>query len=548
METKSKIIIGSFIGSIVIVLLLLLVPGYTVLSDLINPDKPLPLNDKVLYSNENLTVTIKDDLGTELGNLTLTSHKTVDEIRHVGLGKQVLMWYEFDFEDLYLNGIGEITFIDMNTKEKIIRRYNLVYWGEIIEYQSICVKQGTRLEGCLERKEVQVIKEGWIEYNSKDIPKGIIIIGVEVEMKMDETIDVIWEIAGNKVEKHAVVSSGAITSYYVVGGNNYTVLKYLNDGSFNTTSDEDIEILIIAGGAGGGGENHAGGGGAGGFMYVNHSLTAGNYNIIIGLGGAGGTAGNQGLNGGNSTFDTLIAVGGGGGGALNTGTGYGTAGGSGGGGRGDGSHAGGAGVAGQGYAGGTGGVPAPYGGGGGGGAGETGDNAGGAGGDGGDGNTSTILNGTALWYGGGGGGSAYSGTPGNGGLGGGGLGGTNSVVPNDAVNNTGSGGGGSERASPSIGGDGGTGIVIIRYLPTAPTYVFFNITGIVKFSNGTLVNNADVFAVWQHNNSVAKNTTTNSTGGWVLEGMTNSTYIITGYDPTNASINGNTEAHVKLNV
>jgi hypothetical protein len=537
METKSKLIIGSFIGTFVLIGIIfsiaLLGPGTSISAE----------NSNLLYSNDNLTVEIKDDFDKSLGTITLKSHKDINEIRHVGLGEQVLIWYEFDFKESYPFGIGEVTFIDMNTKEKIIREYNLVYWGEIIEKQTICAKQGTRLEGCLEWKEVNVITEGWIPYNSNNIPKGNITLGVEAEMKMDETIDVIWEIAGNKIEKHAVVSSDAITSYYVVGGDNYTVLRYLNDGTFNTTGALDIEILIVAGGGGGSGGSHGGAGGAGGFMYVNHSLTTGNYNITIGLGGAGGPLNVDGINGGNSLFDTLTAVGGGKG--SKTGQ-VGGAGGSGGGGGGDSAQAGGSGVAGQGYDGGAGESPSPYGGGGGGGAGATGDAASGQGGDGGVGNTSTITNGTGLYYAGGGGGSAYSGTPGDGGLGGGGNGGTQSADPTDGVNNTGAGGGGATHRGAA--GDGGTGIIIIRYLAAPPAYVFFNITGILKFSNDTAVNNGDVFAVWQHNNSVAANTTTNSTGGWNFEGMINSTYIIIGYDPTNASIDGDCEAHVKLNV
>lgn len=72
----------------------------------------------------------------------------------------------------------------------------------------------------------------------------------------------------------------------------------------------------------------------------------------------------------------------------------------------------------------------------------------------------------------------------------------------------------------------------------------FHMNGTVKFSNGTAVNLADVYAVWQHNNTVAKNTTTAADGSWGLNQMPNSTYIVTGYDPTNSSINGAVYAHV----
>ena len=80
--------------------------------------------------------------------------------------------------------------------------------------------------------------------------------------------------------------------------------------------------------------------------------------------------------------------------------------------------------------------------------------------------------------------------------------------------------------------------------PPPPTYKLFNISGVVQFSNGTGVNKADVYTVWQSNNTVVLNTTTNSTGGWNFEGHPNGTFIVTGYDPTNASIDGDVEAHV----
>lgn len=74
--------------------------------------------------------------------------------------------------------------------------------------------------------------------------------------------------------------------------------------------------------------------------------------------------------------------------------------------------------------------------------------------------------------------------------------------------------------------------------------LILNITGTLNFSNGTPVNLGDVYAVWQGNNTVAKNTTSDVNGNWNLYRMANATYLITGYDPTNASIDGVTEAHV----
>ena len=76
------------------------------------------------------------------------------------------------------------------------------------------------------------------------------------------------------------------------------------------------EVLVVAGGGGGGGST-AGGGGGGGVLYqtpytLNPSTV---YPVTVGAGGLGGQKSNDGAvsntSGGNSTFDTLTALGGG---------------------------------------------------------------------------------------------------------------------------------------------------------------------------------------------------------------------------------------------
>jgi hypothetical protein len=97
-----------------------------------------------------------------------------------------------------------------------------------------------------------------------------------------------------------------------------------------------IEVLVV--GAGGGtGFDVGGGGGGGGVIYrAAYPTTPGNvYSISVGVGGASGqTAGVNGTNGSNTTFDTLVALGGGGGGSY-PGTGNANSGGASGGGGGD---------------------------------------------------------------------------------------------------------------------------------------------------------------------------------------------------------------------
>jgi len=243
-----------------------------------------------------------------------------------------------------------------------------------------------------------------------------------------------------------------------------------------------VEYLVIAGG-GSGGTQAGGGGGAGGLRTSYGSTTGGggssetaptligatNYAITIGAGGPGGWT--NGVNGNNTTFNTIVATGGGVGGYYNDAG----AGGSGGGANSynNGSYnaTGGLAVTSpvvQGYRGGN---TGPYAGGsqigsaGGGGASAqgadvatsaSGPTAGGAG-------LSVSITGSAVTYAGGGG----AGNIGGGSAGGAGGGGAGSNCPScqgtDGTANTGGGGGGSGYQGGIYGGDGGSGVVILRY-------------------------------------------------------------------------------------
>jgi hypothetical protein len=230
-------------------------------------------------------------------------------------------------------------------------------------------------------------------------------------------------------------------------------------------------VLVVAGG-GGGGSNQgsgtatgAGGGGAGGLIYSeNYSVSSGQViSVNVGSGGTAPTTSGPGNNGENSSFGSLIAIGGGGGGnrweAVKDGGS--------GGGVGYFSTVGGLGTPGQGYNGGSS-NSSLYGGAGGGGASaEGGFVSTHDGTDGGDGlyygDIFGDIYGDNGWFAAGGGGGTRDGaySIGLGGIGGGGDGG-NDANGTAAVANTGSGGGGSGD-SGHIGGDGGSGVILIRY-------------------------------------------------------------------------------------
>jgi hypothetical protein len=265
---------------------------------------------------------------------------------------------------------------------------------------------------------------------------------------------------------------------YATGGDTimtdgtYWYHAFRSSGTFTPAKGLSCDVLAVAGG-GGAASYAGGGGGAGGLLtFTSQSLTATNYTVTIGAGGAnsGTDIGTNiyGSDGINSQFGSLTACigGGGGGGGSGFGTSLGRAGGSGGGGGGrSGTAYGGAGTSGQGYAGGDNNASG-YNGGGGGGAGGAGATGSGIGGQGGIGATSALINAmgsatstgqlvsTSYYFAGGGGG--YGSPPSaDGGYGGGG----GSAVANGTAN-TGGGGG---TSSAFAYGNGGSGIVIVRY-------------------------------------------------------------------------------------
>lgn len=448
-------------------------------------------NDKLTYSNNDLKISLDNwwGHGKTIGTAELKSHKSVDEIRGVKLGESVVMWYDFDdFSDLYVNGLGDVEIINLDTGQIIQKNYTFVYWGNET-YQvsnnvcnNVLDQNGTIGNVCSQSGTKNQTREGWLPYNSRDIPKGKITIGLEINMIMDETLDIIWEIGGKKIEKHAVVSSGSIETTEGL----FTILTFNNNGTFNTTEDINISYLVVAGGGGGGvvfQNNAPGGGGAGG---VNNStsfnLVTANYVITVGGGGIGGvpqtTTATNGTN--SSIGSVVIAVGGGAGGSSEIPISDG--------GSGSGGFAGngGLGIALQGNDGGDG---VSNGGGGGGGAGVAGSDGDGTnGGNAGNGRGNNILNGTTIFYAGGGGGGSRAGTAGIGGTGGGGDGGTATGNGDNGIANTGGGGGGggSQVSGEGNGGAGGSGIVIIRFLTPGPT---INLDAPANNTNFTLTNN-----------------------------------------------------------
>jgi len=247
----------------------------------------------------------------------------------------------------------------------------------------------------------------------------------------------------------------------------YTYEIFLTNGTFNVPAGvTKVELLVVAGGGGGGyrtgGTTYPGGGGGGGLIYIpEYSVTPGQaIPVTIGTGGIGGwnTTFSRGLNGGNSTFGSLLALGGGGGGGLTQKSG--NDGGSGGGGYSESgskgqagmglqtSQAGSSGTYGYGNNGSAGLSASPY-------------TAGGGGGAGGVGTRPTGGSGLFVLS------NIYA------------IGGTGYAGGSHAQDNTGNGGNGAS-ADNSNGRNGGSGIVIVKYKTTGGSYAICNDNGVVN--------------------------------------------------------------------
>lgn len=306
---------------------------------------------------------------------------------------------------------------------------------------------------------------------------------------------------GNYHRKNTFLFSGPMkatggTELYI---NAKKVHKFTSSGTFSVQQSGYARILIVAAGGGAGGGIGGGGGGGAVIKIPRTFIAAGDYSIIVGIGGNGGAYPSAGTNGGNSSAFGAITYGGGASGCHDASDGI--AGGSGGGAASNNARINQGGAATLGDLGGhigtvygnrgghmlvarTGTPTRAAGGGGAGGAGiDTNTNTTGAlgyfgGGAGGKGIEDDIL-GVGYYWGAGGGGGSYQTNGGSGGIGGGGgaggdtaagpagpqglnAGGSSNSPGGAGGVNTGAGGG-SSIWQYTTGGAGGSGIVVISY-------------------------------------------------------------------------------------
>ena len=177
------------------------------------------INNQISYKNNNLTVEFKDGENI-LGQATLKSHKTYDEVLKVTTGKnKTVIWYELSqFKEDQLNAIGDVEFIDM--REKIANEtYTKQFDGnlDLMDESLVLISNPNYLKPVNKNYKFvyQDEKGDWIDYDLKDIPKENIIIGVQTDLFWGEFLDVRLNILGNKLDRHSIVfgvSSGFVTT------------------------------------------------------------------------------------------------------------------------------------------------------------------------------------------------------------------------------------------------------------------------------------------------------------------------------------------------
>lgn len=201
-------------------------------------------DNKLTYSNNDLKVELVNwfGLGKDYGSAELKSHDSVNEVKKVQVGNEIpVMWYEFNFTEEYLDGIGNPKFIDLRTKEIVERNYYFAKQVEvdvndtnrIIHYKTL--GNGTQVEDWIEYEVVGSHKESkWEKISDLDIKSGESVIALIVEVRNGDYIDGVWTIGGKEVSKHAVWTPDlnvGLVDYYKLD-----VLNSTLNGTYNNIS------------------------------------------------------------------------------------------------------------------------------------------------------------------------------------------------------------------------------------------------------------------------------------------------------------------------
>jgi len=221
-------------------------------------------DNSLSYSEDKMIVKITNafGLGDEIGEATLKSHTTPDEVLIVPTGKnQKPMFYDFNFSEEYENGLGEVEFRDLKTGNLLEKEYHfeIAIYGNLerTDYKTEC-NEKTYLNGSVgEVCEKKIIGShienaivGWKELD-RNIPSGFHRIALVTDVNAGDYIDGVWEIAGKKISEHASWTTelnNNLVAYYTL---NETTGNYANNSVSNGTLNNGTIIGGITKGVAG---------------------------------------------------------------------------------------------------------------------------------------------------------------------------------------------------------------------------------------------------------------------------------------------------------
>lgn len=210
MEYKPKVILGSIIGTFVLMLLILLANSGG--NSFVRAEEYNETNNTMEYSNNDMDVEFKNKHNNSLGKAKLKSHYTVNEIRTIGFGKEeVVIYYDFENWQYTKGGLGEPIFRNMKTDNLIEKDYTWVEWEEVRidvdDYENPCEPEEELDRVSICNAEIvgdhDEYRYMWVEKEKNSIPAGDSRIGLKTYVRQYDHIDVQLEIVGKHVKKHA---------------------------------------------------------------------------------------------------------------------------------------------------------------------------------------------------------------------------------------------------------------------------------------------------------------------------------------------------------
>lgn len=200
------------------------------------------------YSPDLLTATFKEqDFNETITEFELKSHSEVTHIKQVGIGRQVVMYYDVQSSANLLDKLNDPSFIDMRTQQPIQREWKYVYLADIeVQVPTYhCFVLGNGTQNCEQNGTEFVNQSDWLPYEVSNIPSGEITLGVEVKTENGDLVDGVWNIDGNPISEHAVWNASlqtGLVSWYKLYGNltdEVSGITLTNDNTVNTSGKID---------------------------------------------------------------------------------------------------------------------------------------------------------------------------------------------------------------------------------------------------------------------------------------------------------------------